>query len=59
MIFTSMCSLIIVRSVFPASHQGFGLLDAAEGTVYCVHTLRFLPSVPFQMETGSFAYTEV
>ena len=57
--FYSMCSLITVKSVFLASHQAFGLLDAAKGTVYCMHTLRFLTSVPFQMESGSFAYTEV
>ena len=59
MIFTSVCSVITVESGFPASLQAFGLLDAAEGAVYRVHTLWFLPSVPCPMEIGSFAYTEV
>ena len=27
-----------VKSVFPASHRAFGLLDAAEGTVSCLNT---------------------
>ena len=44
MIFTSVSSLITVGSGFPACLQAFGLLDAAEGAVYRVHNLRFLPS---------------
>ena len=59
MIFTSVSSLIKVGSGFPASLQGFGLLDAAEGAVYYVHNLRFLPSAPCPMEIGRFSYTEV
>ena len=59
MIFTSVCSVITVESGFPASLQAFGLLDAAEGAVYRLHTLWFLPSVPCPTEIGSFAYTEV
>ena len=59
MIFTSVSSLITVGSGFPASRQAFGLLDSAEGAVYYVHNLQFLPSAPCPMEIGRFAYTEV
>ena len=37
-------SLITVGSGFPASLQAFGLLDAAESAVCCVHKLRFILS---------------